>query len=150
VENAPDPFTAVADFFAKGVYNKPVVIDGEMKTKLQVSRSRPRVEEGFPPGQSAAVGGRARSQPVIRDAVVFDNSPPQNLSFTELDSNNPFAATPDAKNPFEADRNPFASSDSTNPFASEPVDDEKNPFQRKPIPLGATLCHRVPSSLYLS
>ena len=69
-----------------GVYNKPVVIDGEKKTKLQVSRSRPRVEEGFPPGQSAAVGGRARSQPVIRDAVVFDNSPPQVRHVKEIES----------------------------------------------------------------
>ena len=54
---------------------------------------------------------------------------PQNNPFAEPDSNNPFAATPDAttNNPFESDQNPFAADDtveeSNNPFA-----DDDNPF----------------------
>ena len=135
-----------------GVYNKPLVIDGERKAKLQVNRrSRPscreemgvrgsqdaRVQDGEVRGsQNARVqDGGVRGSQNSRKAVVFENSPPDSNLAAEIGVN-PFEESgvspgnkPAVNNPFEESGASLGNKPAENmPAVNNPFDDDSNPF----------------------
>jgi len=114
VEVAQDGFTAVADFFAKGVFNKPVILDSDRKRRPRVTRG-PSMREIEKTRSASAISttGRPRSQPVPKSAP------------------NPFAEEP-APNPFGSSStsggNPFGDSSSTN-LDNNPFEDSVSPVE---------------------
>eukprot|EP00116_Pleurobrachia_bachei_P008726 sb/3468988/ len=151
VEHAPDPFTAVADFFAKGVYTgnytrSDCTVPSQTRIKRpQIPKERDLVVLPDSPPQQLPIAGSvpaksfvptklAKSSSFSRSSTLPVAKPSEPVAFNPFDSTeddapsgggNPFDDTPSPP----PTTNPFpATTTSTNPF---PAKTSTNPFPAK-------------------
>jgi vacuolar protein sorting-associated protein 11 len=166
LENSHEPFTVIADFYGRGLFNKIVLLsdDDEDARETQVDFNIPKKQIQKPTLSDAMkkTEGQVRVEEMLRTNVGHKPQPSESRmrlleqSYRAKPTVTP-ATTPQVQQvkkkievkpkppvTYPISANPFDDDDDTNPFGSDDVtyDDSKNPFSDEAGELSLDICQR--------